>query len=95
MIQVARENTPIVLAVTKIDLVSMNEVINFIEPYKDKFKDVFYVSALTGDGVNDLFNTAAKLAKEFVDKVGHRRSSIGVDIEIKEPPKPKEETCAC
>ena len=94
--QVVIENTPIVLAVTKIDLVSTNEVAGYIEPYKNKFKSIFYVSALTGVGVEDLFITSAKFAKEFVDLVGQRRrSSIGPDIEIKEPPKPKEESCAC
>jgi small GTP-binding protein len=92
---VVSEKVPMVLAISKTDLVDVNEISSLVEPYMDKFTEVFFVSSLTGDGVDELFNRAANHAKEFVATyIPRKESSVGVDIEIREQPK-KEEVCVC
>ncbi|EAX99268.1 small GTP-binding protein, putative [Trichomonas vaginalis G3] len=62
---------PAILAITKIDLEPTYDLEQSIEQIKDKFKYIFYVSAMNGSGIEDLFVQAAILAREFGLKEKH------------------------
>jgi small GTP-binding protein len=59
---------PVILAVNKIDLTGEDRKITVDEihrDYDDKFSGIFFVSALTGEGISELFNSAAIEATKF------------------------------
>ncbi|EAX89983.1 small GTP-binding protein, putative [Trichomonas vaginalis G3] len=62
----ANEDPAIVIALNKADMVELgNPTLDQIrEELHEKYENIFSVSAKTGEGVNDLFTCAAKLALE-------------------------------
>ena len=58
---------PLLLAINKIDLESERVILNneIDKDYKKLFTSTFYVSAVTNQGVDDLFYYAGHLAREF------------------------------
>ena len=62
---------PVILAVNKMDLMGQacktQEEIE--QEYSAKFCGIFYVSAASGENVDNVFNQAAKSAYEFIKKV--------------------------
>ena len=82
------EGTPIILALSKVDLLPFQKVLEMSEPFKDKFQYIFFVSSKIGENVDALFTRAAVLARETVQK--SRRRSESIDLAP-----PKKETCAC
>jgi small GTP-binding protein len=59
----ANENSvPVICAVNKMDLLNSSEdsVREFIEGHRSKFSDLFYVSALRGDEIENLFAAVAE-----------------------------------
>lgn len=56
---------PTILAITKTDLDPTYNIEEAVEPFKDFFSSIFYVSAQNGAGIEDLFTQAAISAREF------------------------------
>lgn len=84
----ANENPPVIVAINKIDLLegapmTMEEV---RETYCEKFPKMFFVSARTGDSIDQLFLQAATEAISF-----HKREIITEPKELQ----PQEESSGC
>jgi small GTP-binding protein len=59
---------PLILAVNKVDLDSRKELVSQVEAeHASQFDAIFFVSALTGQGVADLFDTAGIHAARFAE----------------------------
>lgn len=58
---------PIILAVNKIDLSSQNEFrpSDIVRQYEKKFTTMFFVSAISGENVNILFDQASQIGYQF------------------------------
>ena len=61
-----RSGRPVVLVINKIDLVEPPQLLGLIDAYRQKFsfREIIPVSALSGDGVEDLVHTVATLLPE-------------------------------
>ena len=59
------EDPPIIVAVNKTDLPGPRPIESLRTELSTKFKSVLFVSAATGSFINELFQSAAKLAIEF------------------------------
>jgi len=59
-------NTPAVLVLNKIDLIEKNELLSIIDRFKDNkhINNIIPVSALTGDGIEELVDVLAGYLKE-------------------------------
>ena len=82
------EMPPVVMAVNKIDLedettISRNKI---WEDYHEKFAGIFYVSAMTDEGVDNMFNFVAQKGYEFM------KSTIKI---APMPPPMEEQRCKC
>lgn len=60
--QLSKTNTPVVLVINKIDTVKKEEILTFIDAYKDicKFEDIVPVSAINGENTDELLDTIFK-----------------------------------
>lgn len=82
------ESPPIILAVNKIDLETDNVMTHdkIITDYENKFAGIFFVSAATNEGVDNLFNATAQKGFEFAKANSHK-----VDQPV--PAEPNKKNC--
>lgn len=64
--QLAHIDTPVILVINKIDLVSKAEILKFIDAYKDiaDFKEIIPVSALKGENTEELIDVMFSYLEE-------------------------------
>jgi GTPase len=64
--QLGKVKTPVVLVINKVDTVKKEEILKFIDTYKDiyQFAEIVPVSALKGDNTDSLLNTILKYLPE-------------------------------
>lgn len=64
--QLAHIDTPVILVINKIDLVSKAEILKFIDAYKDiaDFKEIIPVSALKGENTGELIDVMFSYLEE-------------------------------
>lgn len=60
--QLSKTKTPVVLVINKIDTVKKEEILTFIDAYKDicKFEDIVPVAAINGENTDELLDTIFK-----------------------------------
>jgi small GTP-binding protein len=80
---------PVILAVNKMDLAKQREVTveEIHREYDGKFSGIFFVSALTGEGIVELFNGSAVEASKFASATVSSRGRQG--------PQPDQESSCC
>lgn len=64
--QLGKVKTPVILVINKVDTVKKEEILKFIDAYKDiyPFADIVPVSALKGDNTEELIHTILKYLPE-------------------------------
>jgi len=64
--QLNKVKTPVILVINKVDTIKKEEILNFIQVYKDvyPFTDIVPVSALKGDNTKELIKTILKILPE-------------------------------
>ncbi|KAK8842287.1 hypothetical protein M9Y10_026521 [Tritrichomonas musculus] len=72
---------PCILAVNKIDLEdsSGKERNDINQKFSDKFESIIYVSALSGEGVDNLFLWAAQIGFDFFQKNTTKKKTIDIE----------------
>ena len=78
--QVNKQSKPVILVINKVDLVSKSDLLPVIEKYhgRYKFESIFPVSALKGDGTDDL-------VKEFINLMPFHPPYYDPDILTEQP----------
>jgi small GTP-binding protein len=92
---VHEEPVQAVLAVNKTDMRDPldSEISEFVERNRAKFASCLFVSALTGDGVKQLFREAAKIAEDGIAGGSGASSEQKSDSQVSETEKEKVDCC--
>lgn len=78
------ERPPLILALNKVDLVQDNvqeTMAKYVEQYGHDYDGVCICSAKTGEGIDNVFDIAARKAIEYSDKVRHAQDSSSHSLE--------------